>query len=56
MAYSTVSSMGFLYYLLGLRACREALAYLFIHALTKIFLFLIVGAVMLYCGGCQDAR
>jgi NADH:ubiquinone oxidoreductase subunit 5 (subunit L)/multisubunit Na+/H+ antiporter MnhA subunit len=48
--------MGFLYYLLGLHAHYEALSYLFIHALTKIFLFLTVGALMLYSGGCQDAR
>jgi NADH:ubiquinone oxidoreductase subunit 5 (subunit L)/multisubunit Na+/H+ antiporter MnhA subunit len=27
-----------------------------VHAFIKIFLFLVVGAVMLHCGGCQDVR
>lgn len=56
LAYSTISSMGFLFCLLGMHAYYEALLYLIVHAFIKIFLFLVVGAVMLYCGGCQDAR
>ena len=56
LAYSTISSMGLLCGLLGMHAYYEALLYLIVHAFIKIFLFLVVGAVMLYCGGCQDAR
>ena len=56
MAYSTISSMGFLYCLLGLHAYGEMLNYLTIHAFIKIFFFLIVGAIMLHCSGCQDMR
>ena len=56
MAYSTISSMGFLYYLLGLNAHIEMFIYLIIHAYIKIFLFLTVGGIMLHCNGCQDIR
>ncbi len=56
MAYSTISSMGFLYCLLGLNAYSEMLNYLTIHAFIKIFFFLVVGAIMLHCSGCQDMR
>jgi NADH:ubiquinone oxidoreductase subunit 5 (subunit L)/multisubunit Na+/H+ antiporter MnhA subunit len=56
MAYSTISSMGFLYCLLGLHAYNTMLNYLVIHAFIKIFFFLVVGAIMLHCNGCQDIR
>lgn len=56
LAYSTISSMGFLYYLLGLNALNEMLIYLIVHAYIKIFLFLIIGAIILHCNGCQDTR
>ena len=56
LAYSTVSSMGFLYYLLGLSAHIELFLYLIIHAYIKIFLFLAIGAIILHCNGCQDMR
>ena len=56
MAYSTISSMGFMYCLLGLHAYEPALLYLVIHAFIKIFFFLTVGAIMLSCNGCQDIR
>lgn len=56
MAYSTISSMGFLYCLLGLHAYATMLNYLVIHAFIKIFFFLIMGAIMLHCNGCQDIR
>lgn len=56
LAYSTISSMGFLYYLLGLNAHSEMLIYLIIHAYIKIFLFLVIGAIILHCNGCQDIR
>jgi NADH:ubiquinone oxidoreductase subunit 5 (subunit L)/multisubunit Na+/H+ antiporter MnhA subunit len=48
--------MGFIYCLLGLGALREAYLYLFIHAFIKIFLFLVIGAIIFHCGGCQDVR
>ena len=48
--------MGFLYCLLGLGAYYEMLLYLIIHAFVKIYLFLVGGAIILYCGGCQDIR
>ena len=56
LAYSTISSMGFLYMLLGLGAIHEMILYLVLHALIKIFLFLIIGLVMVYCNGVQDIR
>jgi NADH:ubiquinone oxidoreductase subunit 5 (subunit L)/multisubunit Na+/H+ antiporter MnhA subunit len=48
--------MGFLYMLIGLGAYYEMLLYLVIHAFIKIFLFLVIGAIMFHCGGSQDAR
>ena len=56
LAYSTVSSMGLIYSLLGLNAVLESLFYLIIHAFIKIFLFLIAGIIIFYCLGCQDIR
>lgn len=56
LAYSTISSMGFMYCLLGLHAYNVMLNYLIIHAFIKIFLFLVIGAIMLHCNGCQDIR
>jgi NADH-quinone oxidoreductase subunit L len=56
LAYSTISSMGFMFFLIGLHAYYEALIYLIVHAFIKIFLFLVVGAIMLHCSGCQDVR
>ena len=56
MAYSTISSMGFLYCLLGLHAYGPLLNYLVIHAYIKIFFFLVMGAIMMHCNGCQDVR
>lgn len=56
LAYSTISSMGFMYMLLGVGALQEMLLYLVIHALIKIFLFLVVGSIMAYCNHMQDVR
>ena len=39
LAYSTISSMGFIYLLLGLGSLREAITYLILHAFAKIFFF-----------------
>lgn len=56
LAYSTISSMGFLYLLLGLGTLEDLLIYLLIHAFIKIYLFLIVGLLMYISGGTQDLR
>lgn len=56
LAYSTISSMGFMYLMLGLGAISEVLLYLIIHAFIKIFLFLVVGLIMWQCNGMQDVR
>lgn len=56
LAYSTISSMGFLYMLLGLGAINEMIIYLIIHAFIKMFLFLVVGLIMTHCNGLQDVR
>lgn len=56
LAYSTISSMGFLYMLLGYGALGEVILYLVIHAFVKIFLFLVVGLIITHCNGMQDMR
>lgn len=56
LAYSTIASMGFIFCLLGLGAFYEMMLYLVIHAFIKIFLFLVAGAIIFHCGGCQDIR
>lgn len=56
LAYSTISSMGFIYLLLGFGALYEASIYLVIHAFLKIFLFLTIGLIMFFAGGMQDVR
>lgn len=56
LAYSTISSMGFLYMLLGFGALSEVVVYLVSHAFIKIFLFLVVGLIMTHCNGMQDLR
>jgi multicomponent Na+:H+ antiporter subunit A len=45
LAYSTVSSLGALFLLLGLGAIKAAAVYLLAHALFKAALFLIAGSV-----------
>lgn len=56
LAYSTISSMGSLYVLLGCGTIDEMLLFLLIHALIKIFLFLLIGSILTHCGGIQDLR
>lgn len=48
--------MGLIYMLLGLGAMYEVMLYLVIHAIVKIFLFLVVGLIMVYCNNMQDVR
>lgn len=56
MAYSTISNMGYLLLLLVTASYNEFFFLLVIHAYIKIFLFLIVGAIILHANGCQDIR
>lgn len=56
LAYTTISSMGIIYFLIGINQNMIALNYLVVHAYTKIFFFLTVGLLILNCNGCQDIR
>lgn len=56
MAYSTISNMGYIFILCSLGMYDYMLLALVLHAYIKIFLFLMVGSVMLHCNGCQDVR
>lgn len=56
MAYSTISNMGYIFVLCSLGAYYEMLIVIILHAYIKIFLFLVVGGIILHCNGCQDIR
>lgn len=56
MAYSTISNMGYMFVLCALGAYYEMLIVIIIHAYIKIFLFLVIGGIILHCNGCQDVR
>lgn len=56
LAYTTISSMGIIYFFIGINQNLLALNYLVVHAYTKIFFFLTVGLLILNCNGCQDIR
>ena len=56
MAYSTISNMGYMFTLCALGAYYEMLIVVIIHAYIKIFLFLVMGGIILHCNGCQDIR
>ena len=56
MAYSTISNMGYMFTLCALGAYYEMLIVIIIHAYIKIFLFLVMGGIILHCNGCQDIR
>jgi NADH:ubiquinone oxidoreductase subunit 5 (subunit L)/multisubunit Na+/H+ antiporter MnhA subunit len=56
MAYSTISNMGYMFVLCALGAYFEMLIVIIIHAYIKIFLFLVMGGIILHCNGCQDVR
>jgi len=56
MAYSTISNMGYLFTLCAV-GCYDALIFVMVvHAYIKIFLFLVVGGIILHCNGTQDIR
>jgi NADH:ubiquinone oxidoreductase subunit 5 (subunit L)/multisubunit Na+/H+ antiporter MnhA subunit len=56
MAYSTISNMGYMFLLFSLGSYRETILIMIFHAYIKIFLFIIVGSIMLHCNGLQDIR
>jgi NADH:ubiquinone oxidoreductase subunit 5 (subunit L)/multisubunit Na+/H+ antiporter MnhA subunit len=56
LAYSTISNMGYMFIVLGLNGLVEFIIILIFHAYLKIFLFLIIGMIIMYCDGCQDIR
>ena len=56
LAYSTISNMGYMFIVLGLNGLYEFVIILVFHAYLKIFLFLVIGAIIMYCDGCQDIR
>lgn len=56
MAYSTISNMGYMFTLFSLGAYKETVLIMVFHAYIKIYMFLIVGGIMLHCNGCQDVR
>lgn len=56
MAYSTISNMGYMFLLFSLGAYYETILVMILHAYIKIFMFLVVGGIILHCNGCQDVR
>ena len=56
MAYSTISNMGYMFLLFAIGAYYEVLIVMVLHAYIKIFMFLVVGGIILHCNGNQDIR
>lgn len=56
VAYSTISQIGYLICGCGFGAYDETLIYLFIHAINKAFLFILVGYVVHLYSGNTDMR
>jgi NADH:ubiquinone oxidoreductase subunit 5 (subunit L)/multisubunit Na+/H+ antiporter MnhA subunit len=56
MAYSTISNMGYMFLLFSLGAYFETILVMILHAYIKIFMFLVIGGIILHCNGCQDIR
>jgi NADH-quinone oxidoreductase subunit L len=56
IAYSTVSSLGFMFLALGAGAWAAGVFYLFVHGFFKGLLFLCSGSVIHAMGGEQDMR
>jgi len=56
IAYSTVSSLGFMFMALGAGAWAAGIFYLFVHGFFKGLLFLCSGSVIHAVGGEQDMR
>lgn len=56
LAYSTISNMGYMFVILGLNGVEEFFVVLVLHAYLKIFLFLIIGGIIMYNEGNQDIR
>lgn len=56
VAYSTISQIGYLVCGCGFCCYEEVLIYLFIHALNKAFLFVLVGYTVHFFSGNTDMR
>lgn len=56
MAYSTISNMGYLFTLCAVGSYDAVIFVMVVHAYIKIFLFLVVGGIILHCNGTQDIR
>lgn len=56
VAYSTVSQMGYLFCGCGFTAYNDVLFYLFVHAINKAFLFILVGYTVHFFLGNTDLR
>lgn len=56
MAYSTISNMGYLFTLCSVGSYDAVIFVMVVHAYIKIFLFLVVGGIILHCNGTQDIR
>ncbi len=56
IAYSTISSLGFMFLALGAGAWTAGIFYLFVHGFFKGLLFLCSGSVIHAVGGEQDMR
>ena len=56
MAYSTLSNMGYLFTLCAVGSYDALIFVMVVHAYIKIFLFLVVGGIILHCNGTQDIR
>lgn len=56
IAYSTISSLGFMFLALGAGAWAAGVFYLFVHGFFKGLLFLCSGSVIHAMGGDQDMR
>jgi NADH:ubiquinone oxidoreductase subunit 5 (subunit L)/multisubunit Na+/H+ antiporter MnhA subunit len=56
VAFSTISQIGYLICGCGFGAYNETLLYLFIHAINKAFLFILVGYIVHFFNGNTDLR
>jgi NADH:ubiquinone oxidoreductase subunit 5 (subunit L)/multisubunit Na+/H+ antiporter MnhA subunit len=56
LAYSTISNMGYIFVLFSLNLYYETVITIILHAFIKIFLFLVIGSIILFANGNQDIR
>nr|YP_010555885.1 NADH dehydrogenase subunit 5 [Marcia recens]UYR95117.1 NADH dehydrogenase subunit 5 [Marcia recens] len=56
VALSTLSQVGMMMFSLSMGSNEVAFFHLLVHAFFKALMFMCVGGVIFYSGGCQDAR